>query len=615
MFDRCIVCKPEMSKPGNSEVYVVGLGFGFIRSAVLNRLMALMEDDDLWSGIEAGDEQQLERAIVPDGWVSADFTEAFTKCSVYFSTQQTDYIERNLRLFENFPFEEKQLINARKRSYPTEFIEKLDLRRLKEEDRIVPAPAIPLDKGGNINSTRSFPTGGRGNKSGTQSSRAEFRRLYDQTQTRRADLARDKPRAGFVPTDGIAPPRRGDEAEGAGEKVAAPAIGSNLSKALLEKSGLTGEGLEHGNPVIEVENRRPTDRRGLGHGSVEGAASGPMMRAKAPMKVTRELENTLLGKISSGDYLKEAWFTECGVPLKPHEVRLSKFADSDVLDRVVYHRTNAAWEREEGRVEVPQEDDGPLEEIRRVVGLVEVPLGESVLEINPASSTESVVDCEHIMRSELGTSTSSRLPDRHKEVVALLPPEAASETIDTILVRICRDSTCPYPVELTEYELKHRREWLGPIIAALNCHPRRAVIIGLPQSTLLTRWSAGILQILSLAFYHTQLVTPKNPVTGGAWIICTHRGYEENIRDSVPYRACRQFLQCLYDATTMTEARGGFIPNVLPPPYFTEESFARYICDFNREVLTAECNKLWTAAAKEEGDALADSQEGEETAV
>ncbi|KAF4721709.1 FtsJ methyltransferase domain containing 1, partial [Perkinsus olseni] len=195
-------------------------------------------------------------------------------------------------------------------------------------------------------------------------------------------------------------------------------------------------GLEHGNPVIEVESRRPTDRRGLGHGSVEGAASGPMMRAKAPMKVTRELENTLLGKISSGDYLKEAWFTECGVPLKPHEVRLSKFADSDVLDRVVYHRTNAAWEREEGRVEVPRpkEDDNALEEIRRVVGLVEVPLGESILEINPASSTESVVECERVMRCELGTSTSSRLPDRHKEVVALLPSEATSETIDTILI-------------------------------------------------------------------------------------------------------------------------------------------------------------------------------------
>ncbi|EER00245.1 conserved hypothetical protein [Perkinsus marinus ATCC 50983] len=65
MFDRCIVCKPEMSKPGNSEVYVVGLGFGFIRSAVLNRLMALMEDDALWAGIEAGDDELIERAIVP----------------------------------------------------------------------------------------------------------------------------------------------------------------------------------------------------------------------------------------------------------------------------------------------------------------------------------------------------------------------------------------------------------------------------------------------------------------------------------------------------------------------------------------------------------------------
>lgn len=39
-------------------------------------------------------------------------------------------------------------------SYPTAFIERLDLRRLKEEDKIVPDPAIPLNQGGNINSTR-----------------------------------------------------------------------------------------------------------------------------------------------------------------------------------------------------------------------------------------------------------------------------------------------------------------------------------------------------------------------------------------------------------------------------------------------------------------------------
>lgn len=53
--------------------------------------------------------------VLVDAWMSEDFTKAFAKCSAYFSTQQTDYIERNLRLFKEFPFEEKQLINARKR--------------------------------------------------------------------------------------------------------------------------------------------------------------------------------------------------------------------------------------------------------------------------------------------------------------------------------------------------------------------------------------------------------------------------------------------------------------------------------------------------------------------
>ncbi|KAF4678299.1 FtsJ methyltransferase domain containing 1 [Perkinsus chesapeaki] len=601
MFDRCIVCKPEMSKPGNSEVYVVGLGFGFVRSAVLNRLMGLMEDSDLWKGIEAGDEEGLERAIVPDEWMSPVFNEAFSKCSVYFSTQQTEYIERNLRLFNDWPEEERQLIKAKKRSYPWEFIERLDLRRLKKEDKIVPDPAIPLDKGGNINSTRSLPTGDRPNKSGTQSSRAEFRRLYDETQEKRATLAKEKGCQGFVPVEGamVPPGQRGSSGADA-DPTEVSAVGSTLSKALLEKSGLVGEGLKRGNPVIEVENRHPADHRGLGYGEQKKRRRGngdERMRAKEPMRVAKEVENTLLGKLCSGDYLKEAWFTECGVPLEPYEVKLSKFADSDILDKVIYHRTDAVWEKPDRKVEVPMAEQDELAEIREVVELMNVPVGERILEINPANATESVVECERIVRCELGTSTSVRLPDMHKDVIALLPSEATSEDIDTVFVRITRDAACPYPLELTEYELHHRREWLGPIIAAMNCHPHRALVIGLPQSTLLTRWSAGILQILSLAFYHTQLVTPEDPVTKGAWIVCTHRGFDETIRDSVPYRACRQFLQCLYDATTMTEARGGFIPNVLPPPYFTQDSFARYICDFNREVLTTECEQKWVAAS------------------
>lgn len=66
------------------------------------------------------------------------------------------------------------------------------------------------------------------------------------------------------------------------------------------------------------------------------------------------------------------------MPLEPYEVKLSKFADSDALDKVVYYRTEAAWEQQSGRVEVPKpaEDESALEEIRKVAGFVEVPLGE-----------------------------------------------------------------------------------------------------------------------------------------------------------------------------------------------------------------------------------------------
>ncbi|EER10470.1 hypothetical protein Pmar_PMAR010318 [Perkinsus marinus ATCC 50983] len=65
----------------------------------------------------------------------------------------------------------------------------------------------------------------------------------------------------------------------------------------------------------------------------------------------------------------------------------------------------------------------------------------------------------------------------------------------------------------------------------------------------------------------------------------------------------------------MTEARGGFIPNVLPPPYFTEESFARYICDFNTEVLTTEYEGVWRAMerpALERSEVQQEKEEKEE---
>lgn len=72
------------------------------------------------------------------------------------------------------------------------------------------------------------------------------------------------------------------------------------------------------------------------------------------------------------------------------------------------------------------------------VAIVYVFIIRRVLEINPASPTESVIECERIIRCELGTSSSSKLPDRHKDVVALLPPEATSEPLDSIFVRISR---------------------------------------------------------------------------------------------------------------------------------------------------------------------------------
>ncbi|KAJ4459297.1 putative NADPH:adrenodoxin oxidoreductase [Paratrimastix pyriformis] len=87
LFARLEVCKPETSKPGNSEVYVVAKGFRGCPPALLAALSAY-----------CGPAFPPGRSLLPV-WEEAAFMRPMAKCAALFAGWQTETIRQNLRLF------------------------------------------------------------------------------------------------------------------------------------------------------------------------------------------------------------------------------------------------------------------------------------------------------------------------------------------------------------------------------------------------------------------------------------------------------------------------------------------------------------------------------------
>lgn len=132
MFDRFYLMKPLTSRPGNSEMYLIGTGFrGMspeVRSA-LSSLLTTLDNDRL-------------RALVPQDAVKVRYADAFAAI-LDFATRTTDitvdYIEESLGAFERYrsrPRDAERWVADAKRHATDAWLRKFDVKKISRSDWI-----------------------------------------------------------------------------------------------------------------------------------------------------------------------------------------------------------------------------------------------------------------------------------------------------------------------------------------------------------------------------------------------------------------------------------------------------------------------------------------------
>ncbi|KAF8821965.1 ribosomal Rna large subunit methyltransferase J protein [Cardiosporidium cionae] len=128
LFEQVTIVKPRTSKPGNSEVYVLGFNFQGVRSVLLKKLTSLVKEN-----------LSEDFSIIPKEWIPLDFIGEVIDCSAYFSENQISTISENLRLWERgFTDVEIEELKSKKRVTAQAFIEELRIKAIRMHCMIAP---------------------------------------------------------------------------------------------------------------------------------------------------------------------------------------------------------------------------------------------------------------------------------------------------------------------------------------------------------------------------------------------------------------------------------------------------------------------------------------------
>ncbi|CDJ68202.1 ftsJ-like methyltransferase domain-containing protein, putative [Eimeria necatrix] len=171
-FERVAVVKPLMSRSGNSEVYLLGLGFRGIRSPLLRALSS------------AVDSFSLEKAIIPREWIPDAFLAECRKCAEFFTQLQAEHIELSIERYKSITSHELWQLSLQREQTAAEFIESNHIKPIRFEDRLVPDKDFvrEWEANGYTNSTRK---GSRERVQGVLADRIRFREVYMQLQQQR----------------------------------------------------------------------------------------------------------------------------------------------------------------------------------------------------------------------------------------------------------------------------------------------------------------------------------------------------------------------------------------------------------------------------------------------
>ncbi|XP_019613987.1 PREDICTED: cap-specific mRNA (nucleoside-2'-O-)-methyltransferase 2-like [Branchiostoma belcheri] len=126
VFDEVHAFKPATSKSGNSEVYVVCLGYSGQEALTghMDKLMANFKPDS------------PENDLFPSETLPATFTSQLVSCCRQFTQLQCDTIQENLQLFEDLSEERAEHLRQARDCCAQEYVHRYHLRPIRKDHRI-----------------------------------------------------------------------------------------------------------------------------------------------------------------------------------------------------------------------------------------------------------------------------------------------------------------------------------------------------------------------------------------------------------------------------------------------------------------------------------------------
>lgn len=137
-FEEVHVFKPATSKEGNSEVYVIGIGYkkGAMSDVLIDKIIKQFQDNT---------KSMLPLSTLPD-----DFLRQTVECAKYFMNLQVAVIENNIRNFRRFDKQEHDRIKILKSLIADEYIKIYNLKPIESDQKILHGQILNNDINLNI---------------------------------------------------------------------------------------------------------------------------------------------------------------------------------------------------------------------------------------------------------------------------------------------------------------------------------------------------------------------------------------------------------------------------------------------------------------------------------
>ncbi|EKX72499.1 conserved hypothetical protein [Theileria equi strain WA] len=571
-FKRLEVYKPTFSKCSSSEVYVVCMEFNGITSILLSTLCKFV---DLYARQSDSRSQKEKTAIIPKEWITSAFRAEFVECSKMFTQAQCRFLRTSMQQY-GANLDENPLYKQ-KREFAKEFIKKYEIQGIKPESRLVKYMAYTNQVLTGKDTSSLFHVQKRAILD--LKNRKEYKSDYDELQKERK-----RPRDALY-------------------------ITANETEANTHTESV--------NKIIDFAKRY----------KIELSKSD---KKDIRISFLPSIVEDLLSDLRSQKYLRENWFSVGRI--SPSDFKMSFFVSNDILYDVTALRTylNSALPlcTESDALLVGSSSGEALSDISLPPSAVAVELAMVIkkysdigkykyyLEISGSQQFPAICIFKrhnvhgsliHVQSKHTDSATTSIEYSGTYELQIILGGFVGDGTIDLCfeynydemlkqsqpykslitelgdspLKRSCDFIFCDvenfgsHHREVVHGEISTKHVLVAQLVQAMTCIADGGDLI-IRMSTVYTRFTVGIIVVLSSVFQSVHLYQPEavSPWTQKVYIVC--QGYKE---DTV----CRHFTQCLWDALCLHKKSNVDVLQTLRPLYFTQ--IARELWNFNTTLL------------------------------